>query len=80
MVPSVKRKDPALLALHPEVGLLAVGASGLIDGRDRPGVCAEQPDGAVEDALQERLQGETTRKILDGTGERVDLVARVELV
>jgi hypothetical protein len=71
-----QRENLALLATNSQVGLLAVGPRGLVDGGDRPCSAAEQNDGAAQDPLQQRLQAELAGQVLDRAGQRVDLFVR----
>src|SRR5262249_59336411 len=58
-----------------EVGLLPVGPHRLVHEADRPRAAAEQPDRAVEDALEERPQGELGAEVLDHGRQRRRVLA-----
>jgi hypothetical protein len=67
------------LALDAEIGLLAIGAGGLVDRAYGSGAGAEQVDRALQDSLEQRLQGELTSEVLDGARERMDRIAGAQV-
>ena len=63
-------EDPPRLARDADVGLLAVDAGQLVHQGDRPGVTAQERDGAIEDPLQQRAQRQLGAQVLDDGRER----------
>ena len=63
-------EDPPGLAGDPDVGLLAVDARQLVHQGDRAGVTAEERDGAVEDALEQRPKRQLGAEVLHDGRER----------